>query len=79
MDAHMHTHTLAEQMFQMAPLLLKDNNCAKLFCNLCINVEVMAWTNPDGCTHAHTYTEVTQTAMSHLPQAGSTKAFASSP
>ena len=45
-------------MFQMALLLLKDNNCAKLFCNLCINVEVMAWTNPDGCTHAHTCTHI---------------------
>ena len=36
---------LIEQMFQMALLLLKKNNCAKLFWNICINVEVMAWTS----------------------------------
>ena len=42
---------LPEQMFQMAFLLLKENNCAKLFWNPCINVEVTAWTNPDGCMH----------------------------
>ena len=30
-------------MFQMALLLLKENNCAKSFWNPCINVEVMAW------------------------------------
>ena len=33
---------LPEQMFQMALLLLKENNCAKLFWNPCINVQVMA-------------------------------------
>ena len=37
--------TYLKKMFQMALLLLKDNNCAKLFWNLCINVQVMAWTN----------------------------------
>ena len=100
------TFNLPEHMFQMALLLLKKNNCAKLFWNLCINVgfmaetssiyvtfkcdidlqptlkkvsngtslpqgdnyakifwkpcinaEVMAWINPDWCTHARTYTE----------------------
>ena len=45
---------------QMALLLLKGNNCAKLFWNPCIIVRVMVWTNPDDtrthCTwmHAHT-------------------------
>ena len=34
-----------EQMFQMVLLLLKENNCAKLFWNLYINVEVMARTS----------------------------------
>ena len=34
-----------EKMFQMALLLLKENNCAKLFWNPCINVQVMAWTS----------------------------------
>ena len=32
---------LPEKMFQIALLLLKENNCAKLFWNPCINVEVM--------------------------------------
>ena len=40
------TFNLPEKMFQMALLLLKDNNCAKLFWNPCINVQVMAWTSP---------------------------------
>ena len=39
------TFNLREQMFQMAFLLLEDNNCAKLFCNPCINVQVMAQTS----------------------------------
>ena len=33
------------QMFQMALFLLKGNNCAKLFWNLCINVQVMLRTS----------------------------------
>ena len=33
------TFNLPEQMFQMALLLLEDNNCAKLFCNPCIRPE----------------------------------------
>ena len=32
---------ILKQMFQMALLLLKENTCAKLFWNPCINVEVM--------------------------------------
>ena len=32
------------KMFQLA-LLLEDNNCAELFWNPCINVQVMAWTS----------------------------------
>ena len=49
--------SLPEKMFQMALVLLKENNCAKLFSNPCINLEVMACRNPDGCTtHACTYT-----------------------
>ena len=35
---------LTERMFQMALLLLEDNNCTKLFWNPCINVQVMART-----------------------------------
>ena len=46
------------KMFQMALFLLKGNNCAKLFRNPYINVQVMFRTNPDGrtdaLTHAHT-------------------------
>ena len=48
------TFNLPEQMFQMSFVLLKDNNCAKLFWNPCRNVQVMVWTNPDACMHAHT-------------------------
>ena len=39
------TFNLTEQMFQMALLFIKENNCAKLFWNPCINVEVMARTS----------------------------------
>ena len=39
------TFNLPELMFQMALLLLKENNCAKLFWNPCINVGVMARTS----------------------------------
>ena len=39
------TFNLLKQMIQMALLLLKENTCAKLFWNPCINVEVMARTN----------------------------------
>ena len=35
------TFNLPKQMFQMALLLLKENTCAKLFWNPCINVELM--------------------------------------
>ena len=36
------TFNLPEQMFQMALLLLKEHNGARLFWNLCINVQVTA-------------------------------------
>ena len=36
---------IPEQMFQMALLLLKENNCDKLFKHPCINVQVMARTS----------------------------------
>ena len=36
------TFNLPEQMLQMALQLLKEDNCAKLFSNPCINVEVRA-------------------------------------
>ena len=36
------TFSPPKQMFQMALLLLKDNNCATHFTNPCINVQVMA-------------------------------------
>ena len=39
------TFNLPEKMFQMALLPLEGNNCAKLFWNLCINVQVMARTS----------------------------------
>ena len=45
-----------KKMFQMALLLLKDNNWAKLFWNSYINVKAMSQTNPDGSTHAITHT-----------------------
>ena len=39
------TCNLPEKMFQMALLHLESNNCAKSFCNPCINVQVMARTS----------------------------------
>ena len=39
------TFNLPEQLFQMALLLLRENNCAKVFRNPCINVEVMTQRN----------------------------------
>ena len=39
------TFNLPENMFQMALFLLKDNNCAKLFYNPCMNVQVIARTS----------------------------------
>ena len=39
------TFNLPTQIFQMAVLLLKENTCAKLFWNPCINVQVMAQTS----------------------------------
>ena len=51
------TVNLPEKMFQMA-LFLKGNNCAKLFWNPCIIVQVMFRTNPDGLRDARTYTKL---------------------
>ena len=34
------TFNIPEHMFQMALLLLRENNCAKLFWNPCINVDI---------------------------------------
>ena len=56
------------KMFQMALLLLEGNNCAKLFWNPCIIVQVMVRTNPDGRTHIHRMKIVT--TMSRLPASG---------
>ena len=73
------TFNLPEQIFQMALLLLKENNYTILFGNPCTNVQVMAKTSPDGlghnaCMHARTYTEVDhKTTLSRSPQAGLTK------
>ena len=39
------TFNLPKKMFQMALFSLKGNNCAKLFSNPCINVQVMARTS----------------------------------
>ena len=68
--------------FQMTLLLLKKNNCAKLFWNPCINVQVMARTNSgrhkQAQQHRHAgtlkihQTEVV-TTMFRSPPAGSTK------
>ena len=55
------------KMFQRTPLLLKGNNCAKLFWNPCINIQVVVRTNPDGCRDIH------RTKIVTYPQAGSTK------
>ena len=70
------TYNLPKEMFQMALLLLKGNNCAKLFRNPCIIVQVWDRTNPDGRTDArtmHIHQTKIVTTMSRLPQAGSTK------
>ena len=60
------TFNLPEKMFQMALLLLKGNNCAKLFWKPCVIVQVMFRTNPDGRTHIH------RTKIVAYPQASST-------
>ena len=62
------TFNLPIKMVQMALLLLKGNNYAKLFWNPCIIVQVMVRTNPDGCTHKHRTKNVT--TMSRLPASG---------
>ena len=63
------------KIFQMALLFLKDNNCAISFWNPCINVEVVAWTNPNNArtlTHIHQTKIVTAICLALL-QVGSTK------
>ena len=75
------TFNVPEQLFQIALLLTKENNCAKLFWNSCKNVEVMARTDPDGwmhtCTKHTQHTPIHQTeivtTMSRSSQTGSTK------
>ena len=74
---------LPQQMFQMVLLLVRENNCANLFWNLCTNVQVMAQTYPDGCMHKqhtmHTCTHIpvhrteVVTTISRSPQVGLTK------
>ena len=61
------TFNLREQMFRMA-LLLKDNNCAKLFWNPCINIQVMAQTSS---IHAYGHLDLYLTPVTltfNLPQ-----------
>ena len=49
-----HTHTLSELIFQMARLLIKESNPAKLLKNPYINIEVIVRTVSDGCRpHIH--------------------------
>ena len=68
--------TYLKKMFQMPLLLLKGKNCAKLFWNPWIIVQVMVWTNPDGSTDAltngrtHIHRTKIVTTMSHLPASG---------
>ena len=44
-----------EWIFQIAILLIKGNNCAKLLWNPYINIIVLVQTNPDGRTHKRTH------------------------
>ena len=76
------TFNLPKQMFQVALLLLKENNCAKLVWNPCTNVQGMTRTSLDRhrhiqCMHAslRTYQTEVVTVMSCSPQGGSTKAM----
>ena len=68
------TFNLPIQMFQTALVLVKENTCAKLFWNPCINVEVMAQRNLDErathvCILIH-WTDIVTTKSRSL-QAGS--------
>ena len=63
--------TYLKKMFQMALLLLKGNNCAKLFRNPCIIVQVMVQTSLDRHTHIHRTKIVT--TISRLPASGLNK------
>ena len=51
----------------------KENNCANLFWNPSINIEIIVWTNPNGRRHARTYNEVPLWRLSHSSQAGARK------
>ena len=70
------TFNLPIKMFQMALLLLKGTNCAKLFWNPCIIVQVMVRTNSDrrtdALTHAIHRTKIV-TTMVRLPASGLNK------
>ena len=39
------TFNLPDQMFKIALLNLKENNCAKILWNPCINIQAMTWTS----------------------------------
>ena len=54
------TFSLPKKMFQMALLLLEDNNYAKLFGNPCINVPAMAQTSS---IYDHYYTYLTPVTL----------------
>ena len=50
------------KLFQFGPVQnivvrerVKENTCAKLFWNLCINIEILVLTYLDGCTHKCTH------------------------
>ena len=62
------TFNLPEQRFQMALLLLKENNCTELFWNPCINISY----GPDKARWMHTYTmqacTCTQMKLSRSPK-----------
>ena len=49
--------TYPKKIFLIPPLLLKDNNSAKLFWNPCMNVEAMVRTKPDREMDARMYTK----------------------
>ena len=72
------TFNLPEQMFQIALLLPRENNCVQLFWNPSTNVQVMARTNPERgmhiqCMHKRTHihrTEVVTLCLPHRKRAG---------
>ena len=69
-------------MIQMAMLLLKENNCAKIFRNLCINVDVMDKFNldlfiirPSSVTLTLMYINMFQMALLHFKENNRAKLF----